>query len=80
MPTLQKSEKQRKLEEEAELRKEEERFQLLQANTAILMEREASRKLRSSTAQEHEYSRSSRQRAEAPDMQHEASIYSRNLI
>lgn len=37
-------EKQRKLEEERELEKEHERSQLLQANTAILMERERARK------------------------------------
>ena len=32
------------------------------------------------TAQEDEYNRSLRQRAEAPDMQHEASEYSRSLM
>ena len=41
--TPQQSEKQRKLEEEAELQEEYERSQLLQANTAIIMERESNR-------------------------------------
>jgi len=40
----QQSEKQRKLEEEAQLQNEYERSQLIQANTAILMEREKDRK------------------------------------
>lgn len=44
MTTPQQSEKQRKLEEEAQLQNEYERSQLIQANTAILMEREKDRK------------------------------------
>lgn len=42
--TFQQNEKQRKLEEERELQNEYERSQLLQANAAILMERENDRK------------------------------------
>ena len=44
MATPQQAEKQRKTEEEKELQKEYERSQLLQANAAILMEREMNRK------------------------------------
>ena len=44
MVTPQQAEKQRKMEEEKELQKEYERSQLLQANAAILMERETARK------------------------------------
>ena len=44
MTTLQQAEKQRKLEEERELHNEYERSQLLQANAAILLQRETERK------------------------------------